>query len=143
MFVRNGNRLVNLGLVATAEVGPVNTRGVAPITLRTASGAEVGVVRECDIDLESLTAPVVASAAEAVFIDQLTGAARWVPIIGWRLLRQGAEPVFGASKPGALRPGGIMFLRTADGALIGAGNRFDSLDSAKAAVTAGNQENGR
>ena len=49
MFIKNGTQLHNLDHVAVGRLGPVNARGVRPVTFHDGRGQEIGSARECDL----------------------------------------------------------------------------------------------
>jgi hypothetical protein len=138
MFIRVNNKLVNPAAIATGEIGPVNVRGIRPITFHDRDGKPVATARDVDLDLFE-TETIIAGPVPAIFIAD-DGTVTAAPIVAWRIGRSGAEPIFYGD-----RPHGHMFMSMQGNALLGVGRfpeLYPSLKAACAAVAAAsaNQE---
>jgi hypothetical protein len=135
MFVRQGNKLVNVASATTIDIGPLGTRGKRQLTLRDAKG---NVLAETNDDiLPALENPdhsvIIAGPVTVVVIDD-AGTVTWASVIAWRLAPHSStgDPIFAVS-----RPEGHMFMVTKDGALLGLGGKmFKSIDAAVKTIQA-------
>ncbi|MFL5269074.1 MAG: hypothetical protein ACJ8AH_21195, partial [Stellaceae bacterium] len=146
MFLKKQNgECINLDLTAKTKLTQT-TRGITATTFTNASDRELGNIPE-PVDLERLTSPVLPAsgpAAVAVFVRVGNGderpelqhlATSIIPLVGWRVLRNGAEPIFSSEAPR-----GVMFLVAAGSSLVGLGQLFRGFDEAQSAVLAAQRE---
>jgi hypothetical protein len=137
---------VNLDHVAVVrehKLPPMPYRGAPPgrgLSFETADGKVLGRMSFAwGVDVAEMTAPVVpAAGTEAVLIDRCHTGKRpteadlvvdQVPVIGWRILSDGAVPLFAESTA----EGAMVLLPQPDGAFLDADcARYATLDDAKA-----------
>ena len=136
MFVRQGDKLINVGAAASIDIGPVNTRGKRPLTLRDARGDVLAVTNDDvlpAIENTEREAILIAGPVNAAFVDD-DGSVSWAVIIGWRVHADSSigSPVFAESPPH-----GHMFMMVQGGGLIGLGGKmFKNLAEATKAIQA-------
>lgn len=134
MWIRTRTQFVNVAGAVRAEPQPLTIRGDRPTRFVDIAGREIAVVADT-LDMERLAAPVIPGSGEvAVFVDA-AGEVTCLPIVGYRVMPAGAEPVLAGP-----RPSGVMFAITCGGAVVGCEEPFrrlySSIPDAVAAVAA-------